>query len=409
MEPRPDLTAAVLAQLGRFALFAALLFALYRLARPALHRERVAAAFRVLFVALLYAAVATTVLDVFMTRWGFQGDHEGRGLMALLEHRGEKPFVYRVLAPEVVAQVSRRLGPLLSEPTVRWLVDESPLVRHKWRFETWGAKKAIAWHVAYLLLFVSLGVALLAARALVAVLYRAPPVFVDFAPAAALLLLPLSFQRGGYLYDFPELALLFLCALFAVRGRLVAYYVCFVLACLTKESSLLVVSYFVAASIGRMPRARWIAHAGVQLAIGGAIAAALYWVFRDAPGSPAWIGLPGNLLFLISLDTYTSFFDAYGPLIPFPNAFNAIQLFLVGFAVCWRWAEKPREARWMVVLSAAAIGPLYLVFGFLDEIRALGLVFPALFVAGFHTAWDVWGRGTALRESAPPAPPPPPR
>jgi hypothetical protein len=386
----------------RFAALVAVGLVAWRLARPHLTSARVAQAFRVTLVTLLYVAVATSVLDLFMTRWGFMGDSRHRGLDVMLEHRAQRPFVYRVLTPEIIRRVSDVVREGMGVAQQSWLVRDSPLRRYARPRERWDLAKAVPFHVGYLVLLSSLLVAALAARALAASVYRAPPVFVDFAPAGALLLLPLTFVRAGYLYDFPELALLMLCTLCLARRHLAAYYVLFVLACLNKESSPLLVLYFAAFYARRLARKVWLGHVAAQLLVGAAIVIGLRIAFRAAPGDAAWLNLPANLIFLIRPQTYFGFAPVYGPLVPFPLPFNLIALFLAGFAVLWRWSGKPVEVRRALLLVGAFLLPVYLTFGFLDEVRALGLAFPALYLAGFHTVFDLYDR--FLPATAPSAP-----
>jgi hypothetical protein len=388
----------------RFVALVAVGLIAWRLARPRLTPAHVARAFRLTLVTLLYVAVATSVLDLFMTRWGFMGDNRQRGLDVMLEHRAQRPFVYRVLAPEIIRRVSDVVQEGIDEAHGRWLVRDSPLRRYARPRERWDLAKAIHFHVGYLVLFASLLAAALAARALGASVYRAPPVFVDFAPAGALLLLPLTFVRAGYLYDFPELALLMLCTLCLARRHLAAYYVLFVLACLNKESSPLLVLYFAAFYAQRASRKVWLGHVAAQLLIGAVIVIGLRIGFRDAPGDAAWFNLPANLIFLIHPQTYFGFAPVYGPLVPFPLPFNLLVLFLTGFAVLWRWSGKPLEVRRAVLLVGAFLLPVYLTFGFLDEVRALGLAFPALYLAGFHTVFDLYDRFLPTAGQVPGAP-----
>jgi hypothetical protein len=375
----------------RFAAMLVVLGFVAYLLRPRITRSHVATLFRYTLMTLIYAAVASVSLVAFMSKWGFNGESPSKGFTALIEHSAQRPFVYRVLSPEIIKYVSKQVTDPVTRGDEEWFLDETPLRRYTRKFERWNLEKSVAWHVTYLYLFGCLFAAIFAARFLAASVYpRANPLFLDYAPAVAGLLLPLTFVRGGYLYDFPELMFLFLCVLALARGRWLAFYPLFVLACFNKESNVLLVAYFVAVAAPRMPRRRWMTHAGVQLAIGGAIVVGLRLAFRDNSGDPAWFLLPLNVLYLITPKTYFGFFETYAPLIPFPVGFSLISLFLVGVAALWRWSDKPLEVRRMLLLSSAVLAPLYLAFGFLDEIRALSILFPALFLAGFHSVDELY-------------------
>ena len=103
-----------------------------------------------------------------------------------------------------------------------------------------------------------------------------------------------------------------------------------------------------------------------------------------------------NVLFFLSPEWYAKFFSPYAPLIPLPRGINLISLALLAFVVLWRWPQKPLEVRRLFLLTSAVSLPLYLLFGFLDEIRALSLVFPAIYLLGCHTIDDLYRRGGAI-------------
>ena len=88
-----------------------------------------------------------------------------------------------------------------------------------------------------------------------------------------------------YLYDFWQLFLFTAGLLCMVRGRWWLYYPTFVLACLNKETSLLL-PVVMAGWMGRQVLTRRrLAHLLAQLLVGGAIVLALSWAFRDNPGA----------------------------------------------------------------------------------------------------------------------------
>jgi hypothetical protein len=218
--------------------------------------------------------------------------------------------------------------------------------------------------------------------------------FADYAPAVALLLLPLTFLRGGYFYDFPELAFLFGATLFAVRGRWTAFTVLFPFAILNKESNVLLIATFVAIAANRLPPRRWQTQAGWLVVVGAVLLAASRYAFRDAGGGTTQPWFPMNVLFFLSPEWYAKFFTPFAPLIPIPRGINALSLALVAFIVSWRWHDKPSELRRLLLANAAVVLPLYLLFGFLDEIRALSLLFPALYLHGCFTVIGVYGAGS---------------
>lgn len=366
----------------------------YRLLRGRITRSLLGNFFRWLLLIFVYAIVASLVLNAFMFKWGFREDSERFGLQAMLHHSAQRPWVYRVLSPEVVNAVSALFPERLSPAAERWFLERTPLVRYRSPKESWTLEKSEQWHVAYVYLLLCLLATLFAARRLTARLCGVGPAFSDYAPAVGALFLPLTFLHGGYLYDFPELMFMGLCLIAALRKNLWIYYPLFVLAVLNKESNVLLVVFFVAMTWSKWPRRRVLAHAATQFAIGATIVVALRIVFADRGGLPATLWLPLNLLYWTDWRTYVLFFEPYAALIPFPRAANLISLAVLAFLLGWGWRTQPRELRRLTILSCACVLPLFVLFAFGDEIRNLSLVFPAVYLSGCHSVGKLY-RGVA--------------
>lgn len=365
---------------------------------------RVMRSARWLLLALVYAIVAACVLQAFMWRWGFRGDHANFGFEPMMTYTAQRPFAYRVLVPAAVNATTKVVAPRIGDAQAEWLVDRSPLLRFRDADETWDLEKSTKWHVAYLLLFGCLWLIPFVARALTKAIYDMRAGMTDFAPAIALLFLPLTFLHGGYLYDFPELLLALLCTLCLARGWWVPFYPCFILAVFNKESNLLLVPYTLAFMHARLPRSRLAAHLVVQTAIGLAIVIGLRVAFADNPGTPVHWKLTKNLAFWLNPQSYVLTFAPYAPLIRFPRGANVLSLGLMVFLLGWGWARKPQEVRYLLVLTAACNLPLSFLLGHLDEFRNLGLMFPAIYLAAVHTVSGMYARldGAAAEHSPPP-------
>jgi hypothetical protein len=383
----------------RFAGVAAVLTALYFAFRARLDRDRLARAFRWSLLVLIYVIVSAVVLNAFMTRWGFRGDAANHGFVQMLEHDAHRPFSYRVLSPAIVNAGAALVPARLRTRWQPWLLEQSPLLRYRAPYESWNPDKALKWHVAYAYLFACLLAVLFAARALARASIPASKLFSDYAPALALLLLPLTFLRGGYFYDFPELVFLFACTLFAAQGRFTAFAILYPLAILNKESNILLLISLLAFAASRLPRRTLLMLAGSQFAIGVVLVAIVRFAFRDAGGGTTQPWFPLNVLFFLSPEWYAKFFSPYAPLIPLPRGINLISLALLAFVVLWRWPQKPIELRRLLLLTGAVTLPLYVLFGFLDEIRALSLVFPAIYLLGCHSVDDLYRRGGTVDSS----------
>jgi len=352
--------------------------------------DRVGRAFRLGFVTLIYAIVAAVVLNAFMARWGFGGDRAKYGMTRAVTYTSIRPYVYRVLTPAVINGMTAALPESAIEQRRAWLLEESPLLGFRRPNESWDLEKSVQWHVAYAYLFLTLMIALVAARGLTRAVYDFGPLFVDLAPAVALMLLPITFQWAGYSYDFPELAFLFVALLAIVRQRWWLFYPVFVLAILNKESSVLIVLYFVAFAYTKGDLRAQLGHVAAQLLIGVVLLVTVRAMFAGMGGEPQRFYMPINLLFWFDYRAYTSFATTYAPLVPMPRPGNVITLFLLGVVVAWGWSRKPPLVRTAFVLTSAVILPLTLVFGFMDEARAMAPMFPPLYLLGCHTVAELY-------------------
>jgi hypothetical protein len=225
-----------------------------------------------------------------------------------------------------------------------------------------------------------------------------PDAFVDWAPVAALLVLPLSFSRGGYVYDFPELLLVTTAIGLLLERRWLSYYACFTLACLNKETAILLVVYCMALHWERMPRRGLLTHAGAHAMLGLPILAWQRFTFAPNPGANAEFQLWENVRFLLSPEPWTRFWDPYGPLLPFPGPLNVVSIVLFTAAVFLFWREKARRLRGAFVAMTSVLVPLLILYGTLDEVRNLSLVFPVAYLLACDTTARLYGIPLALRD-----------
>lgn len=352
--------------------------------------------FRFLWVGLLYVLVSSAVLHAFMEKWGFRGD-ASFGLESLLDHTTYKPFVYRVLSPILIRQVSDAIPASVVDRLKPFVLEESNLLEYRRDGESWGIEKAIHFHVAYGYLFLCLLVAMLMARRLVRFAADSSPLMEDLAPAITLLFLPLTFHLGGYLYDFPELAFIFGAVVCIFEKRFWLFYVVFVLAILNKESNVLLAGLFFAVLYRQISNKALIGHLSLQVVIGTLLLFAVRYHFRDVSGRGAEFHLFENLHFWFSPRAYVGVLEGYAPLIPLPQGLNIVTLFLATTILYFGWRRASVNIRLLLVVSLVMNIPLMVVFGYLDEIRILSLSFPAFFLIACHAIPTIYAVGDRPR------------
>lgn len=190
--------------------------------------------------------------------------------------------------------------------------------------------------------------------------------------ALALLCLPAFFVFASYPYDPPTL-LLFAAALFLLAtGRTSAFLAVFALACLNKETAILLVPVFLFAG-GSPDRRRTLIAAGMT---GGwlLLRVVLLFAYRSNPGGVVEFHLLDHNLHSLTR----------------PWNWPELTAFLaVSGALAFRWREQPRLLR---VAFLGTLPPLFaasLLFGYVGEWRDYYEAFPAAFALAAGTVWHL--------------------
>jgi len=353
---------------------------------------------RFLFVFITYLLVAFFVLNIFFWKWGFKIDNARNSLEQVLTLTAHRPFVYRLLMPLGINAVTGIFPQDYVNRQGNFLKKSSFLSRYD-HLKDLSGKRIFQTHVIYVVLFLLLFLLQWAVRRVTRLVYPdIPVVFSDIAPAIAVFLLPLTFFRGGYLYDFPELFLMAVLMICLLKKRWMAYYAVFVLAVLNKESNVLLVLFFLAFQLGKMPKKSLWGHCLRHVLIGGFLLAGSRLLFMSHPGSSVENHLVENIVFWTSLKSYFTFGDPYNLGFSFfPRGGNILTLIVPGFLVFYGWSRKPIEIKRLFLYMAAALFPLTLFFGFKDEIRNLALIFPAIYLLAIYTIFQwyqtAYGKG----------------
>jgi hypothetical protein len=173
-------------------------------------------------------------------------------------------------------------------------------------------------------------------------------------------------------YDMPTLALFIMSYALMTRQRWSWYMVAFALACLSKETSALLVIGFAAMYLRKMSWRNYIALGAAQFVIWCAVHGGLAWLFRDAPGAEMETYWAQHL---IAVQRLPLVIVIYGALV--------IALLV---AIFNKWKSKPVALRWLFVSIAPIIGALYVVGGTPFELRVFFEIAPIALVLCFVPA-----------------------
>jgi hypothetical protein len=312
----------------------------------------------------------------------------------MLAFAADRPFAYRVLMPLLIRGIDAA--------TPFWTVDAAMFEQRdayrRLRLERGTEKRQL---IAAALLLCSLLGTLYAARRVSKLVYpRMPDLAADLAPAVAVVFLPLTFIRGGYMYDFPELFFLFATLLALLKSRWWWYYALYALAVLNKESNVLVVLFFAAVGPLALSARQLRKHLILHMFVAGPLLASTRIAFAQHPGAQMENRLMQNIDFFLSPGSYFQFFEIYAPFVPVPRGFNIITMCAVAFLVACAWRRLPVVVRRLFFLVSLVAIPLYLVGSHTDEIRSLSLLFPALYLVAVHSVCSLYTH--AERSSASP-------
>lgn len=349
-----------------------------------------------------YAVTAFCVLHMFMLSFGWFRElrFEGFSFDRMVTFTADRPFAYRVLMPMLVNAGASLFPHDFMRAYGQWLIESSPLLYYSknqlFRYESMALKV----HLEYVYLYVSLICLLYSVRYLTKRVYPFPGVFSDAVPAIALVCLPLVFTQGGHIYDYPELLLSALCLICIIKKKWLLYYTMFVLAILNKEVNVLLILFFIALCRDAMAKKDLLKHIVLHLIIGTALVLLVRYVFADNPQIPDlnnyW---KHNIRFWLNPASYVLFWDPYHIGLPiFPRASNVIFIAVTAFFVFYKWHDKPLQIKRLFIYTAIFNIPLFLYGGWEDEIRALSLLFPAVYFLSVYTLYRLIYPNCSLEE-----------
>ena len=175
----------------------------------------------------------------------------------------------------------------------------------------------------------------------------------------------------GKIYDFTILFLFTLELALMNAGRWRAYILLFPVACLVKETTLLLGLVFALHFYGSLERRKFWALLAGQAAIFLVIRLILTWIFRNNPGSALEFHL---------LDHYKAFVSQ-----PLFFTLWLLMLVFVAGVVGYRWRHKPTFLRHAALATALPLLTLFFAAGGPYELRNLYEAYPAVFLLAFFS------------------------
>jgi hypothetical protein len=319
----------------------------------------------------LYVLVAAASFCGFFAKYAFRDDSVHDSMVRMLDGTADRPYVYRQLVPYAANLAEKALPSSVAGRVVGHLQQDFP--KHNWLVNTYAratdaAKPAYAlrYYIAYCLAFAALLAGMLMLRA----------VCLDLTGhAAAASLAPLAFalaMPAGNFWDFPELFFMALAVWLAARGEIVWLVLLTPLATLNKESFMFFAVCLYPFLRERLSLRHAVAVVGACVVAAGTVNVVMKLHYAGNPGDIAQFNLVTNLRFLADPRNYLLSDWTYGILMP--KGFNILILFVLFTIVRVGWKRLPDAARQHALIACALNVPLYLLFGWGDEVRALSML-----------------------------------
>lgn len=303
----------------------------------------------------------------------------------LYEGTGFRPYVYRMLVPTLTRGVVE-LSPEWVESSVKNAVadfnarDTYPGIK---RVMPWltralpAGDTAYARVATYAVVYASLIGYMAAMYFLAQAVFPVSRAMQLFAPVMAALAIPAFTWPFQYTYDFATLFFSACCFYCMLKGKLRWYGVWFLLACLNKETAILIAVLFALWFFGRLPREQYVGMVALQAIVWLVIKLTVIYAFMDNPG----VMLEQRPASVLEQDFFNN-----------ANSFRILALAGLFFLLTYRWQEKPlllRYALWFVPVWLVA----YILFGSPGEYRICFDMLPLLVLLVAHTLIETTGIG----------------
>jgi hypothetical protein len=332
---------------------------------------------------LLFFIAAAASFNGYYDKWhfreaGFANQSSPRaGFEAMVNGTADRPFAYRQLLPTVANWIDRRVP----EPTkerlftsashsvglLRDRLSNSPAAQDRvYFFRYW---------IIYLLDFLFTWLAVYAMY-LVAKSAGYAPSTAALAAIVMILLMPYFLSVGGYLYDNPELAFLALAVWMALRFDWWWIIPLAALATWNKESFLAFIPALYPLVRSRVSRIQALAGTAALGLASFAVYFALRSRFQHNPGATVEMHLMDHVRFLLHPARFFFTETTYG-VVAFA-IFNPLSVALIAWTVCRGWSSLSRPMRRHTQIAAVINFPLYFLFGWPGEVRALSMLYMPL-------------------------------
>ncbi|WP_311767149.1 hypothetical protein [Burkholderia cenocepacia] len=357
------------------------------------NRNRVLAFCRFAIVYVLLLVCAGNITNSMLLKWGFRDDQKGNfatsySLVGMMNGDAPKPYVYRSSFPRAVKWVAEQLGQEKQEKLFKSIKRHDSL--HNAYFtsvpdEYWTPVVALVYHLTYIAVVLSMLFALLLVYKLARLHGLNFGQSVGFLAAFGFIY-PLTFQQGGYYYDFFELLGVLGACYFLLKKRMLACTLMVSIFSLNKETFFLVplaLFFLHERDVPALKRVGWLV---LQLVICVGTRHFIMSGYDANAGGFVEFHVWDNLKFWLNPLSYLSFYNLIGKGIFTPSLENPLMLVPLAVFFGSAWRATPHRYRIYFLAAFLPVLVLFFFFGYRDEARNFSVVFPAMVLIALHGA-----------------------
>lgn len=357
---------------------------------------------------VLFFVAASASFNGFYDKWRLRDiDPDGKEkgpfqFESVVDGSASRPFVYRQLLATIANWIDARTPEQVKDRLFAEIVGQrTPVLTHPLDSIVLENR---AYFLRYLILyfgtFFFAWLAVWMMFLLCRTLGYAPPT-AALSALTIILLIPYFMSRGGYYYDYPELAFIMLAVWMALKFDWWWLIPVVALATWNKESFLMFTPALYPLLRQRSSRISALAGNGVFASISAAVYLAIRWHFQHNPGGTGEVHFIDQFRYLGSMSDMFATEWTYGVLML--RGFNPLSIVLTGVLVWRGWRSLPRIMRSYTKIAAAINIPLYLLLGFPGEVRTLSMLYVTLLVLVASSLTEWAGIGWALPSDSDPA------
>jgi hypothetical protein len=288
-----------------------------------------------------------------------------------------KPFVYRILIPKATQAITKatpeawqndinqNLQDLKFDQRLDSIRKAMPKLANAYPMSQQLYPRA----VATLLIYACLWGYIWAMYRLAGSLFPGERAVQLFAPIFGMLLIPSFSWQFLYVYDIPVLFLSTACYYCMAERKIRAYLVFFTLACLNKESAIIILIFFTLWFYHRLPARHFVTLWAAQCLVYAIIKVGLTFTYYYNAG---WF-LENNIAQVLGRDLFSR--SGYT---------RILTISIICFLLTFRWPEKPLFLKYVFVLLPCMY-VAYVLFGYPGEYRVFFDILPLMALLGTHT------------------------